>query len=71
MAVFLSSDLSADVTGRVFTARGGYVGLHRNVGEELLALRDESTGAWPVDELAEQVLEKLSLGIHGPAEDDA
>ncbi|MAI27250.1 MAG: short-chain dehydrogenase [Spirochaeta sp.] len=71
MAVFLSSDLSADVTGRIFTARGGYVGLHRDVGEELLALRDESTGAWPVDELSAQIREKLGLDIDQGVRGDA
>ena len=70
MTVFLASDLSRGVTGRIFTARGGYVGLHREVGEELLALRDESAGVWPVDELAERLREPLGLSAEHLSEDD-
>ncbi|MEE3326381.1 MAG: SDR family NAD(P)-dependent oxidoreductase [Myxococcota bacterium] len=63
MAVFLSSDLSIGVTGRIFSARGGYVGLHRDVGEELLAIRAEEEGAWPVDVLSAQLRPKLGLPL--------
>ncbi|MDJ0849673.1 MAG: SDR family NAD(P)-dependent oxidoreductase [Myxococcota bacterium] len=58
--VFLASDLAKDVTGRLFSASGGYVGLHARAGESLLAFRDvEKQGAWPLEELAEQILPSL------------
>ncbi len=55
--VFLASDLAKDVTGRLFSASGGYVGLHAQGGESLLAFRDvDRDGPWPVEALAEKVL---------------
>ena len=59
MAVFLVSDLSSGLTGRLFTARGGYVGLHAEPRESLLAYRDESQGPWSVAELSSAVLKGL------------
>ncbi len=57
---FLASDLARDVTGRLFTAAGGYVGLHAAAGaESLLALRDPAEGPWPVDALASEIRAKL------------
>lgn len=51
---FLASDLAADVTGRVFSAAGGYVGVFAEPVERLLAFRDHRGGeAWSVDALAE------------------
>ena len=67
-AVFLASDRSSAVTGRVFTARGGYVGLHREAGEDLLAIRNEADGAWPIEELATQLESKLGLAGSLPSE---
>ncbi len=52
MAVFLVSDLASGLTGRLFTARGGYVGLHADPRESLLAYREESQGPWSVAELS-------------------
>ena len=50
---FLASDLARDVTGKLFTAAGGYVGLHAPMGgETMLAFRDPADGPWPVDALA-------------------
>ncbi len=58
--VFLASDLAKDVTGRLFSASGGYVGVHAKGGESLLAFRDvDRDGAWPVQELADKVLAGL------------
>lgn len=68
MTVFLASDRSTGVTGRIFTARGGYVGLHREVGEELLAIRDEASGVWPFEDLAGQLESKLGLNGVPPSE---
>ena len=57
---FLASELSAPLTGRLFTAAGGYFGVQSGMGgETLLAYRDVSEGPWPVAELAQRVHEKL------------
>lgn len=57
--VFLASDLARDVTGRLFTAAGGYVGLHAAGGETLIGFRDEADGPWPADEIAEKIAAAL------------
>ena len=54
--VFLASELAKDVTGQLFSAAGGYVGLHASPTEVLVGLRDEAQGPWPVEELAEKTL---------------
>jgi len=51
---YLASDFARDITGRIFTAAGGYVGIHSPAGKEsLLAFRDAAEGPWPVAALAE------------------
>jgi len=57
--VFLSSDLARDVTGRLFSAAGGYVGLHAGPSETLIGFRDEAQGPWPIDALAAKVAAAL------------
>jgi len=58
--VFLASDLSHPLTGRLFTAAGGYVGIQAGVGgETLLAYRDAAQGPWPVEALARRVHARL------------
>ncbi len=57
--VFLASVLSEGITGRVFSAAGGYVGVHTEGSEALLAYRDASAGPWPVAELAGKIREGL------------
>ncbi len=53
---FLASELARGVTGRLFTAAGGYVGLHARPGRETpIALRGAADGPWPVAALAEAV----------------
>jgi NAD(P)-dependent dehydrogenase (short-subunit alcohol dehydrogenase family) len=59
---FLASDLAEGITGRLFSASGGYVGLHVPAGETLLAFRDPADGPWPVDALAERVRSQLDEG---------
>jgi len=56
---FLASDLAASITGRIFSAAGGYVGLQPAGGETLLAWRDAGDGPWPVAALAETIRAKL------------
>lgn len=56
---FLASPLAAGITGRLFSAVGGYVGVQAPGAERLLALRPEEAGPWPVAELAAQVREHL------------
>jgi 3-oxoacyl-[acyl-carrier protein] reductase len=51
--VLLASKLSDPVTGRVFSAAGGYVGLHDLPAESMLGFRDcDAEGPWPLEELA-------------------
>ena len=58
--VFLASDLAKDITGRLFSASAGYVGLHASAGEPPLAFRDvASEGGWPLDALAEKILGEM------------
>jgi len=52
---FLLSDGARGISGRLFSAAGGYVGVHSPPGERLLAYRDTDSGPWPVAELAESV----------------
>jgi NAD(P)-dependent dehydrogenase (short-subunit alcohol dehydrogenase family) len=53
--VLLASTLSHPVTGRLFSAAGGYVGLHARPSERLVAFRDPASGPWPLDALADRV----------------
>ena len=59
---FLASDLAEGITGRLFSASGGYVGLHATAGETLLAYRDPAEGPWSVEGLAERVRSQLDEG---------
>jgi NAD(P)-dependent dehydrogenase (short-subunit alcohol dehydrogenase family) len=59
---FLASDHAADVTGRVFSAAGGYVGLQPAGGEQLLAWRDAAEGPWSLEALAKEIRAKLGAG---------
>lgn len=53
---FLASELSAPLTGEVFSTAGGYVGRHAPGGrEKLVAYRDADAGAWPVPDLARAI----------------
>ena len=57
---YLASDFARHLTGRLFTAAGGYVGLHAGDGREtMLAYRDTAQGPWPVMALARRVEEAL------------
>ncbi len=59
---FLASDLARDITGRLFSATGGYVGLMDPGGSEtLLSWRDASDGPACVDDVAKQVLRRLEV----------
>lgn len=57
---WLASDAAAGVTGRLFSASGGYVGVFAPASESLLAYRDAcAEGPWPVDALAAVLRAKL------------
>lgn len=57
---FLAGDRARGLTGRLFTATGGYVGLQAGpAGETLLAYRDVAEGPWPVEALAARIEEAL------------
>lgn len=58
---FLASDAARGITGHMFSAAGGYVGVHAPPGETLLAYRDAASGPWPVEALAAKVRAELSL----------
>jgi NAD(P)-dependent dehydrogenase (short-subunit alcohol dehydrogenase family) len=50
--VYLASDLAVDVSGRVFSASGGYIGLHALGSETLVGFRNVAgDGPWPLDEI--------------------
>jgi NAD(P)-dependent dehydrogenase (short-subunit alcohol dehydrogenase family) len=51
----LASERAAGVTGRVFSAAGGYVGELIGPTERFLAHRDPAQGPWPLDALAERL----------------
>ena len=53
--LFLASDLASEVTGQIFSAAGGYVGLHADSSETMIGFRDEAQGPWPMEELVEHV----------------
>ena len=54
---FLASDLSAAITGRLYSAAGGYVGEFSALEERMLAYKDHHDGGrWELEELAQQVL---------------
>ena len=57
---FLASDLAGAVSGKLFTAAGGYVGLQGpGGGETLLAYRRTEDGPWPLHDLAREVVSRL------------
>ncbi|MAG34074.1 MAG: short-chain dehydrogenase [Deltaproteobacteria bacterium] len=55
----LASPAARGVTGRLFSASGGYVGLHQSGREIPLAYRDVNEGAWPLRLLGEAVIPSL------------
>jgi 3-oxoacyl-[acyl-carrier protein] reductase len=57
--LFLASDLASEVTGQIFSAAGGYVGLHADPSETMIGFRDEAQGPWPTEELAKHVAAAL------------
>jgi NAD(P)-dependent dehydrogenase (short-subunit alcohol dehydrogenase family) len=52
----LASERAAGITGRVFSAAGGYVGELVGPRERPVAHRDPAAGPWPVGELADRLL---------------
>ncbi len=60
--LFLASDLAKEISGRIFSASGSYVGLFARGSEAPLAHRDwETAGAWDLEELAETLLQSKEL----------
>jgi NAD(P)-dependent dehydrogenase (short-subunit alcohol dehydrogenase family) len=57
---FLVGDGAREIRGRLFSAVGGYVGVHAAPGETLLAYRDATSGPWPVAELEKRVRAALA-----------
>jgi 3-oxoacyl-[acyl-carrier protein] reductase len=67
--VFLASDRAREISGRLFSGSGGYVGVFAENRETLLAFRDHrSQGIWDVEALAEAVL--TSAAFSSPQEAD-
>jgi len=59
LVVYLSSDASAHISGRVFSIAGGYIGLFPEPEEVFLGYKDEEKdGLWTMDEIT-----KLMPGI--------
>ncbi len=49
----LASELGAGINGQIFTAAGGYVGIHTSTGgEKMIGLRSTEDGPWPIEDLA-------------------
>lgn len=56
----LASELSVDITGRIFSVAGGYIGEFRGFEETLLAYKDHSGGEkWGLTELANELQKSL------------
>ncbi|MGW0856106.1 SDR family NAD(P)-dependent oxidoreductase [Streptomyces sp. NPDC002690] len=53
IVVYLASDAAAEVTGCVFRAGGGKIGLYSHPVETRTVFRDEESGPWSYDELAD------------------
>jgi NAD(P)-dependent dehydrogenase (short-subunit alcohol dehydrogenase family) len=53
IVVYLATDEAAHVTGCVFRAGGGKVGMYSHPTEVRAIFRDQATGPWPVGELVE------------------
>ncbi|MEV4604387.1 SDR family NAD(P)-dependent oxidoreductase [Amycolatopsis sp. NPDC049253] len=53
VVVYLATDAAADVTGRVFRAGGGKIGVYSHPVEMRTVFRDETTGPWPLAELVD------------------
>ena len=56
---YLLSDEARDVSGRLFSTSGPYVGLFDAYREQTIGMRDAEDPIWPVEELAALVAEKL------------
>jgi len=64
---FLAGPASHGITGRIFSASGGYVGVFQPHREQLLAFRDHrKAGPWPVDELARALRASDALAPNRP-----
>jgi hypothetical protein len=57
IVVYLASDAAADVTGCVFRADGGKVGMYSHPVDTCTIFGDERTGPWPHDELVHRLPE--------------
>jgi NAD(P)-dependent dehydrogenase (short-subunit alcohol dehydrogenase family) len=56
---FLASDRASGITGRLFSATGGYLGVFARGSEKMLAYRDHAGAApWQLDEIAAAVAER-------------
>jgi NAD(P)-dependent dehydrogenase (short-subunit alcohol dehydrogenase family) len=53
IVVYLASDNASEVTGRVFRAGGGKIGMYSHPVEMRTIFRDERTGPWPYEELVD------------------
>lgn len=62
--VWLASDASSNINGRVFAARGGLVALYN---EQFLEKSIYKEGRWTVDELAAIIPATIATGIVNPA----
>jgi NAD(P)-dependent dehydrogenase (short-subunit alcohol dehydrogenase family) len=67
IVVYLASDAATEVTGCVFRAGGGKIGLYSHPVETRTIFRDEHAGPWPFDELADLLPRTvLSAGSKAP-----
>jgi NAD(P)-dependent dehydrogenase (short-subunit alcohol dehydrogenase family) len=67
IVVYLASELASDVTGCVFRAGGGKIGMYSHPVETRAIFRDEGTGPWSHAELADLMPRTLlNLGSKAP-----
>jgi NAD(P)-dependent dehydrogenase (short-subunit alcohol dehydrogenase family) len=59
---YLLSDAASEITGRVFTTSGGYVGIFDRHSERMIGMHEAGAPAWTLEELAEIVPTKLEVG---------
>lgn len=52
---YLLSDHASHITGRLFSAAGGYVGVFARAEERAIGVREEGDGTWTIDALADAV----------------
>lgn len=68
IAVYLATDMAAQINGQIFGCSGGRVALYSEVVETKGIYKDfRKHGAWTIDELIDLVPKTLAAGLENPA----